>query len=134
VRIVAASLRYSGRCLLRLVSFRLTLGVSEPITASNLAHVLNAARIEQIGEMHYERALLPSNLNKRGLSDALDFDAGTTGKCGYASGTGRDRDDRDSKDVRAVHRVMRQHAAGHKRSRRGDPSRFNPAVRFDPLR
>ena len=85
------------------------------IRPSNLGYILDPASIEQIGEMHYERALLPSNLNKRGLSDALDFDAGTTGKCGYASGTGRDRDDRDSKGVRAVHRAMRQHAAGHDR-------------------
>jgi hypothetical protein len=54
-----------------------------------------------------ERAVLPFNLHKSSLNVTLDFDAGTTRKCGHASSTAWNRDDRASEGVRAAHRVMR---------------------------
>ena len=101
------------------VSFRLSRGSFRTIRASNLDDIRNPASIEQIGEMDHERALLPLNLNKWRLRVLLDFDAGTTGKCGRARSTAWDSDDRASEGVRAAHRVMREHASRHKRSRRG---------------
>jgi len=59
-----------------------------------------------------ERSVLPFNLNQPSLNVTLDFDAGTTGKCGRARSTAWDRDDRASEGVRAAHRVMREHEPG----------------------
>jgi hypothetical protein len=100
------------RQLLRVVSFRLSRRRSQPIPARDLANILHSTRIEQIGEVYHEVSLFHSHLNQRGLSVLTDFDAGTTGKCGHASGTAWYSDDRASERVRAAHRVMREHAPG----------------------
>jgi len=100
------------RQLLRVVSFRLSRRRSQPIPARDLANILHSARIQQIGEVNHEVSLFYSHLNQRRLSVLTDFDAGTTRKCGRASSTAWDGDDRASERVRAAHRVMREHAPG----------------------
>jgi hypothetical protein len=99
----------------RPVSFRLSRGVSEHILPTYLAHILHPTRIQQIVEMDHERALLPNDVNQRSLRVVPDFDVGTGRKRGRVSGAEWDGDDGASKGIRAVHRVMPEHASGHKR-------------------
>jgi len=67
---------------------------SKPTILSHLAHILDPASVQQIGKMHYERALLPNDLDERSLNVLLHFDAGTSRKCGRTGGTHWDGHDR----------------------------------------
>ena len=71
--------------------------------------------------MDYEVSLLPRNLNHRSLIVLLDFDRGTTRKCSRVGGAEWGGDDRALEGIRAVHRVMRQHALGQE----GSPEPFS---------